>query len=212
LVCTATNSWGIFYDGHFINHAANLTMTTLSTAPAPDGIDRTNGYEVMYMNGSGPNAFSARWCTTGCVPGSTPYTKYMVFRPFVNSDYAAYRFWAAGWMDSTGKMVALECGSGIGIAAGDWCRVDYVAADGTIQSTPVSARSIGPEAGYGRDTVVALNDDGTHLTFGFTNNGTDFTAIAQLGRGDWLSGPSRLWYGMYNTAAGPIATTFVGIY
>lgn len=207
--CTGTNVWSFFYYGHTVTPAAQLSLATLGgSAPAPDSLVSTNGYEVMTRSSGGGAAYSYRYWSA---PGSTPYTNYAVTLPQTNLYVnAGYKQFAVGFMDASGKSFVLSCGQGTAVISGYFCRGLNVNADGTVNAEISAAVSALAGIG-GRELTFVLRDDGTNINIGFSNGGPDYYYASEA-RTSFLSSPSRLTYGMEVNASDLAAFTFVGTY
>lgn len=207
--CTGTDVWSFFYYGHIITPAAQLSLATLGgSAPAPDSLVSTNGYEVMTRSSGGGSAYSYRYWSA---PGSTPYTKYVVTLPqtnlYVNPGYKQF---AVGFMDASGKSFVLSCGQGTAVVGGYFCRGLNVNADGSVNAEISTA--VNTVAGIGgRELIFVLRDDATNINIGFSNGGPDYYYATEA-RTSFLSSPSRFTYGMEVTTTDAAAVTMVGVY
>lgn len=211
IVCTGTNNWQPFMDGHPVNPAANLSLATLGTAPAPGSVNSSQGYEVMTMPGGGSVAYSLRY-TSAAVPGSTPYTKYIVLRAFSEVAAGNNRIWFVGFMDSTGKSYGMECGIGA-VASGFWCDTSELDNTGSRGGTIDGPFQLSMLSGLSLNTVVALTNDGTNISVAISTNGTDFVNMGtQTIASYFTTSPTRFTYGVLANVAGVVKHTFVGVY
>lgn len=125
-----------------------------------------------------------------------------------------YRQFSMGFMDASGKMVALVCGNDVSAIPAPWCAVRHINADGSFNSAPLGNYAIyGNAMGYAaRDIVIALNDDNTSISLSISTDDDTSTLVYSEARGSFLSAPARVFYGGMNSAGTKDMTiTLVGV-
>jgi hypothetical protein len=207
-ICTATNTWSYQYDGYFVTPAALTTLTSALQSGVSVSSSAATGYEVMTLPASGSTTVSYRYWTAP----SAPYTQYVYLRLPYSPDTSSYHAYTVGFMDGTGAQNYLHFAVGASVTNGLWALIRF-GTNGASSGNDITWIATVPPISIFGDVVIALQDDNTNLHFGVSGDGgASWVDLGTVGRtAHFGSGPTKLFYGGYNSAAGvPQKITFVG--
>lgn len=205
-ICTATNTWTWYYANRPITPAAQLGITNLLGSALT--VTNSQGFESI----SAPNAgvYNPVPNLRAWAAPAAPYTAYIaIIAPPLFPYDSNYATWQVGWADSSGKSIALNCGTGSGGAVGFWCDVREQDATGAYVSRIVNITA--PVTSYRGRLWVRLSDDGTNNDIQMcTDPSVCYDLTGSFSRTTYLSSPSKFVYGASTGDNNNLQFTLVG--